>query len=96
MNGKAWVEALLGDDLLVVRARVRPADVVYVKSVLEASEGLGAVFAEPKSVHSDVPHDGGSIVIAGPRSRSQELEETIRDLRKELDAIELEPSLDSF
>ena len=76
-----------------LRARVRSADVVYVKSVLEASEGLGAVFAEPKRAHPDALHDGGSIVIAGPRSRSQELEETIRDLREELDAIELQPPL---
>jgi hypothetical protein len=93
LDGKAWVDALLGDDLVVVRARVRPADVVYVKGVLEASEGLGSVFAEPRSVaaaRSDAsPRDGGDIVIAGPRSRFEELYEAIRDLRDELDVLEI-------
>lgn len=85
MDGKAWLEALLGDDLIAVRVRVREADVVFVKSVLEASEGLGAVFAEPRSGAGDHRDgDGGAIVIAGPKSRARELRETIEDLRIEL------------
>jgi len=93
LDGKAWFEALLGDDLVAVRARVRPADVVYVKGVLEASEGLGAVFAEPRSARMESSsRDGGVIVIAGPRSRFEELRETIRDLKGELDVLELATS----
>jgi hypothetical protein len=93
LDGKAWLDALLGDDLVIVRARVRPGDVVYVKGVLEASEGLGAVFAEPRSASAkSSSRDGGTIVIAGPRSRLVELQETIRDLRDELDVLELATS----
>ena len=90
MDGKTWVEALLGGDLIALRARVRPADVVFVKGVLEASEGLGAIFAEPRSADSNAAsRDGGSIVIAAPRSRFDELEEMIRDLRSELGVFEI-------
>jgi hypothetical protein len=90
VNGKAWLDALLGDELVTYRARVRPADVVFVKSVLEASEGLGTIFAEPRGVCTDpMSRDGGAVVIAGPRSRSKELAETIRDLRAELDVLEV-------
>jgi hypothetical protein len=93
LDGKAWLDALLGDDLVVVRARVRPSDVVYIKGVLEASEGLGAVFAEPRSASAkSSSRDGGTIVIAGPRSRLEELRETIRDLSDELDVLELATS----
>ena len=77
----------------VVRARVRPDDVVFVKGVLEASEGLGAVFAEPRSARMESSsRDGGSILIAGPRSRVEELRQMIRDLKEELDVLELTTS----
>jgi len=93
LDGKAWLDALLGDDLVAVRARVRPSDVVYLKGVLEASEGLGAVFAEPRSTRVESSsHDGGVIVIAAPRSRLEELRRTIHDLRDELDVFELATS----
>jgi len=83
VDGKAWLEALLDDDLVTVRIRVRPPDVVFVKSVLEASEGLGAVFAKPR-VPGDAGHDGGALVIAAPRSRASELHQTLVDLRHDL------------
>jgi hypothetical protein len=90
LNGKTWVAALLGGDLVALRARVLPADVVFIKSVLEASEGVGAIFAEPRWSHPEgAHHDGGSIVIAAPRSRFEELEEMIRDLRAELSVFEV-------
>jgi hypothetical protein len=86
VDGKAWLEALLDDDLVAVHVRLREPDVVFVKSVLEASEGLGAVFAEPRSTHSDGREgDGGAIVIAGPKSRARDLYEAIEDLRSELE-----------
>jgi hypothetical protein len=85
VDRKAWLEALLGDDLVAVRVRVREPDVVFIKSVLEASEGLGAVFAEPRSAGGGRRDgDGGAIVIAGPKSRARELREAIEDLRIEL------------
>lgn len=85
MDRKAWLEALLGDDLVAVHVRLRERDVVFVKGVLEASEGLGAVFAEPRTTHADGHDgDGGAIVIAGPKSRARELYEAIEDLRSEL------------
>lgn len=83
MNGKAWLEELLSDDFVAVRVRVREPDVVFVKGILEASEGLGAVFAEPRSA-SPGPRDGGAIVIAAPMSRAAELRMVIDDLREEL------------
>jgi len=58
--------------------------VVFIKSILEASEGLGAIFAEPRNVDSRSSGDGGAIVIAGPRSRATELRELIEDVRLEL------------
>jgi hypothetical protein len=51
VHGKAWLAPLLGgdgDELVSVHIRVREADVVFVKGVLEASEGLTAVLAEPR------------------------------------------------
>ncbi|HVU01775.1 MAG TPA: hypothetical protein VHE30_08485 [Polyangiaceae bacterium] len=85
MDGKAWLDPFLSEDLVVHRLRVREPDVVFVKSILEASEGLGAVFAEPRaSAFGRRITDGGDIVIAGPRSRARELRETVEDLRREL------------
>jgi hypothetical protein len=82
VHGKRSVAELLGEELVSVRVRLREPDVVFVKSILEASEGLGAVFAEPRGTRSS--HDGGAIVIAGPRSRAADLAELIADMKSEL------------
>lgn len=74
--GKA-VPPLLDDDLIRRSVRVRARDVVFVKGVFEASEGLGALFAER----------GGDLVIAAHASRERELDELLADLALELDAI---------
>lgn len=66
------------------RVRLREPDVVYVKSILEASEGIGAIFAEPRSPSDGSSRDGGTVVIAGPRSRAAELAELIADMKAEL------------
>ncbi|HVW25991.1 MAG TPA: hypothetical protein VHC69_11525 [Polyangiaceae bacterium] len=84
MDGKAWLGALLGDELVEVRLRVREPDVVFVKGIMEASEGLGAMFAEPrKRGRRGAPddRDGGALVIVAPRSRAAELCELIEDLK---------------
>ncbi|MBK9266822.1 MAG: DUF4911 domain-containing protein [Polyangiaceae bacterium] len=67
------------------RVDVRPPDVVYVKGILEASEGLGLVFAER----------GGALVIAAPPDRAAALDELLEDLVVEIgariDAVAKEP-----
>jgi hypothetical protein len=59
--------------LFASRFRVLPPEVVFVKGVLEASEGIANVFAER----------GGELVIAAPAGREQELLELLRDLARE-------------
>lgn len=71
------VERFLSPELALRRVLVREQDVVFVKGVFEASEGLGALFAER----------GGELVIAAPLSRERELDELLDDLRSELRAI---------
>jgi len=56
--------------MLARRVDVRPADVVFVKGILEASEGLGAVFAER----------GGELVLSAPLDRAKDFEELLADL----------------
>jgi hypothetical protein len=55
---------------------VRDKDVVFVKGIFEASEGLGALFAER----------GGDLTISAPLSRERELDELLCDLQNELQA----------
>jgi hypothetical protein len=82
LDGKAWMAGLLGDDLVTIRVRVPEREVVFVKGVLEASEGLAAVLVLPRPP-GDSSHDGGALVIAAPRSRATELYEAVADLRAE-------------
>jgi hypothetical protein len=90
VSGKEWLEKLLGAGLVGRRLHLRSADVVFVKGVLEASEGLGALFAEPRGRSSErtsatgLRRDRSSVVIAAPLARAAELERTIADLRDEL------------
>ena len=66
---------VVGRGMLVRHLRVRPSDVVFVKGLVEASEGLAGVFAE----------QGGALMLAAPRDREAELGELYADLVKELD-----------
>lgn len=68
--------AIASAGLFARRVNVRPPDVVYVKGILEASEGLGVVFAER----------GGDLVIASPPDRAAALEELLADLVIEIGA----------
>jgi hypothetical protein len=63
--------------LAVRKLRVRPRDVVFVKGVFEASEGLAVVFA----VH------GGDLTIATPESQLAALDVVLRDLQDEIGAL---------
>lgn len=68
---------LLDDALVCRKVLVRDKDVVYVKGIFEASDGLGALFAER----------GGELIIAAPLSRQEELDELLGDLEQELQAV---------
>jgi hypothetical protein len=70
------VAPLLDRDLVCRRVLVRDKDVVFVKGIFEASEGLGALFAEK----------GGELIISAPLSRERELDELLADLQIELQA----------
>jgi hypothetical protein len=63
-------------ELVERRVTVRARDVVFVKGICEASEGLCAMFAE----------SGGDLVLAAPRSRERELDELVRDLETDFGA----------
>lgn len=71
------VAPLLDADLVARRVRVAAREVVFVKSIFEASQGLGALFAER----------GGDLVIAAPRSREAALDEVLADLAREIGAV---------
>jgi len=59
---------------------LKARDVVFFKGIIEASEGLAAVFGT----------HGGDLVVAAPADRSEELDAVLDDLQTELEALELE------
>ena len=67
-------------ELVERRVRVAARDVVLIKGICEASEGLCAMFAER----------GGDLVLSAPASREKELDDLIADLRTDFSA-ELDP-----
>ena len=62
--------------MLVSEVAVRAPDVVFVKGLLEASDGLANVFAER----------GGDLTIVAPQGRGAELAEFLHDLEVEIGA----------
>ncbi len=68
---------LLDDGLIVRRLSVKNEDVVFVKGIFEASEGLCAMFAER----------GGNLTIVAPVSRASELDVVLNDLARELNGV---------
>jgi len=71
------VEPCLGEGLVVRRVILRARDVVFFKGVIEASEGLAAVFAE----------HGGDLSVATPVGREHELDAVLADLCAELQGV---------
>lgn len=65
--------ARVAEGLVQHRLEVDPREVVFVKSIVEASEGLASIFAE----------SGGSLTIASPPAREPALRELLADLVKE-------------
>jgi hypothetical protein len=71
------VPPCVGDGMVVRRVLLRSPDVVFFKGVVEASEGLAAVFAE----------GGGDLSVAAPVDRERELDELLASLCAELGAV---------
>jgi hypothetical protein len=67
----------IGEGMVTRRVLLRARDVVFFKGVIEASEGLAAVFAE----------SGGDLTVASPEARAQELDALLDSLCAELGAI---------
>jgi hypothetical protein len=66
---------------MVVRRIVMAArDVVFFKGIVEASEGLAAVFAER----------GGDLTVAAPASRARELDGLLDDLGAEIRFVRID------
>jgi hypothetical protein len=63
-------------ELVLRRSRVAARDVVFIKGICEASEGLCAMFAER----------GGDLVLSAPASRERELDDLVADLQSDFDA----------
>ena len=68
---------LLDEGLIVRRLLVKNEDVVFVKGIFEASEGLCALFAQ----------QGGDLTIVAPVSRESELDVVLNDLARELNGV---------
>ncbi len=66
-----------GPGMVTRRVLVRAEDVVFLKGIVEASEGLAQVFAER----------GGDLVLAAPEGRAVELDALVADLCAELGAL---------
>ena len=65
--------------MVVRRVRVTSSDVVLVKGIIEALEGLAQVFAE----------HGGDLTIAAPLDRAGELDALVDDLCAELGLLSM-------
>ena len=75
------VAPLLDPELVTRRLWVQAKHVVFVKGLLEASEGLASLFSER----------GGELWITVHPSRARELDELLADLESELSAVLDEP-----
>ncbi len=71
------VTPFVGDGMVTRRLVVRAKDVVFVKGIVEASEGLAQLFAEK----------GGDIVLAAPSARAEELDRLVLDLVRDVGAM---------
>lgn len=73
---------LLDPAFITRHLRVRNEDVVFVKGIFEASEGLCAMFAER----------GGELTVLAPVSRARELDAVLNDLAAELNGMLDDPN----
>ncbi len=80
--GRAPVAPCVGEGMVVRRVVMRSRDVVFFKGVIEASDGLAAVFAE----------GGGDLLVAAPAERGAELDAVLGELCAELGALQVPPA----
>jgi hypothetical protein len=71
------VAPCVGEEMVVRRIVLPAREVVFFKGVVEASEGLAAVFAER----------GGDLTVAAPPGRGAELDALLDDLCAELGGV---------
>ena len=71
------VPPCIGEGMVTRKIVIRAKDVVFLKGIVEASEGLAQVFAER----------GGDLTLASPEGRAIELDALIDDLCTELGAM---------
>jgi hypothetical protein len=67
----------VGEGMVTRALVVRAKDVVFVKGLVKASEGLAQVFAE----------HGGDLTLAAPACRAEELDALVEDLVREVGAL---------
>lgn len=77
------VPPCVGPGMCVRRALLKPRDVVYVKGLLEAADGLAQLFAE----------EGGAVTIATTNSQARDLDALLDALFFEVGAVILDPCL---
>jgi len=68
-------ESLLGPWLTTRKLVVHPKDVVFVKSIVQASDGLCCVFSD----------GGGELTLAAAEDRAADLQRLVEDLQVELE-----------
>ncbi len=70
MRNKGSVPPCVGEGMVTRKVVVHAADVVLLKAIVEAHEGVAHVFGE----------HGGELVLASPASRERELDALVADL----------------
>ncbi|NOU33769.1 MAG: hypothetical protein HOO96_38240 [Polyangiaceae bacterium] len=65
---------MVGDGMVIRRIVIRAADVVFLKGIVEAHEGIAQVFAE----------NGGDLTLAAPADRQAELDQLVDSLLLEI------------
>jgi len=71
---KKAVAPMVGDGMVIRRIVIRAADVVFLKGIVEAHEGIAQVFAE----------NGGDLTLAAPADRQAELDQLVDSLLLEI------------
>jgi hypothetical protein len=78
---KKSVPPFIGPGMVTRRVVVRTPDVVFIKGIVEALDGLAQVFAE----------HGGELTLASPADRAAELDALVDDLVVELGILSVTP-----
>ena len=76
-HGPKSVSALVGEGMVARTILVPAREVVFVKGIIDAHEGLAQVFSDA----------GGELTLASPACRARELERLVADLVREFGAL---------